>query len=37
MQRMFNLFSLDGWTVFGANWEALDARMKVAIAKTTQG
>ncbi len=37
MKRMFSLFSLEGWNVFGANWEALDARMKQAIAKTTEG
>ena len=37
MKRMFSLFSLDGWTTFGANWETLDARMKQTIAKTTQG
>ncbi|MFO1089919.1 MAG: extracellular solute-binding protein [Hyphomicrobiales bacterium] len=36
MARMFNLFSLDGWAKFGANWDALDARMKQTIAKTTQ-
>jgi spermidine/putrescine transport system substrate-binding protein len=37
LQRMFNLFSLQGWAVFGANWDALDARMKETIARTTQG
>lgn len=37
MKRMFSLFSLDGWTTFGANWDALDARMKQTIARTTQG
>ena len=37
MARMFNLFSLQGWAIFGANWEALDARMKKVIAVTTQG
>ena len=26
MKTMFNLFSLDGWATFGANWEALDTR-----------
>ena len=35
--RMFSLFSLDGWTIFGANWEALDGRMKQTIARTTAG
>jgi hypothetical protein len=34
---MFNLFSLGGWDVFGANWEALDGRMKQTIARTTEG
>lgn len=37
MARMFNLFNLQGWAIFGANWEALDARMKKVIAVTTQG
>jgi spermidine/putrescine transport system substrate-binding protein len=37
MKRMFNLFSLDGWTVFGPNWDALDTRMKETITRTTQG
>ena len=37
MKRMFSLFSLDGWTTFGANWETLDARMKETITRTTQG
>jgi spermidine/putrescine transport system substrate-binding protein len=37
MARMFNLFSLQGWAIFGANWEALDTRMKKVIAVTTQG
>ena len=37
MRRMFNLFSLDGWAKFGPNWEALDARMKGTVARTTQG
>ncbi|WP_421695993.1 ABC transporter substrate-binding protein [Aestuariivirga sp.] len=37
MARMFNLFSLQGWEIFGANWEALDARMKKTIAVTTEG
>ena len=37
MRRMFNLFSLGGWDVFGANWEALDGRMKQTIARTTEG
>ena len=37
MARMFSLFSLQGWEVFGANWEALDARMKTTIARTTEG
>jgi hypothetical protein len=37
MEKTFNLFSLDGWTKFGANWEALDARMKQTIARTTSG
>ena len=37
MKRMFNLFSLDGWTKFGANWDALDVRMKQTITRTTQG
>lgn len=37
MARMFNLFSLQGWAIFGANWEALDARMKKVIEVTTQG
>lgn len=33
----FNLFSLAGWDKFGANWEALDQRMKQTIAVTTGG
>ena len=37
MHRMFSLFSLDGWTIFGANWEVLDGRMKQTIARTTAG
>jgi spermidine/putrescine transport system substrate-binding protein len=37
MEKTFNLFSLDGWTKFGANWEALDARMKETVARTTGG
>lgn len=37
MARMFSLFSLQGWDVFGANWEALDARMKKVIEVTTAG
>ena len=37
MKRMFSLFSLDGWAIFGANWDMLDARMKQTIARTTQG
>jgi spermidine/putrescine transport system substrate-binding protein len=37
MARTFNLFSLDGWDVFGANWDALDQRMKTTIARTTAG
>jgi spermidine/putrescine transport system substrate-binding protein len=37
MARMFNLFSLDGWAIFGPNWETLDARMKQTIARTTTG
>lgn len=37
MARMFSLFSLKGWDVFGANWEALDTRMKAVITKTTEG
>ena len=37
MKRMFSLFSLDGWATFGANWDALDGRMKQTIARTTQG
>ena len=37
MKTMFNLFSLDGWATFGANWEALDTRMKQTITRTTQG
>jgi spermidine/putrescine transport system substrate-binding protein len=37
MEKTFNLFSLDGWAKFGANWEALDARMKETIARTTSG
>ena len=37
MKRMLNLFSLDGWTAFGANWDALDARMKQTIIATTKG
>jgi spermidine/putrescine transport system substrate-binding protein len=37
MRITFNLFSLDGWAKFGPNWDALDARMKQAIIKTTKG
>jgi spermidine/putrescine transport system substrate-binding protein len=37
MKVKFSLFSLKGWEVFGANWEALDARMKQTIARTTEG
>ncbi|MEI7601966.1 MAG: hypothetical protein WCJ41_22000, partial [Aestuariivirga sp.] len=37
LARMFNLFSLQGWAIFGANWDALDARMKKVIAVTTGG
>lgn len=33
----FSLFSLAGWDKFGANWEALDTRMKQTIAITTDG
>jgi spermidine/putrescine transport system substrate-binding protein len=37
LARKFNLFSLQGWSVFGANWDVLDARMKKVIEVTTQG
>ncbi|MFN4143379.1 PotD/PotF family extracellular solute-binding protein [Aestuariivirga sp.] len=37
MARMFSLFSLKGWEIFGAHWDALDARMKTTIARTTEG
>jgi len=37
MNRMFKLFSLEGWTIFGPNWDVLDARMKETISRTTQG
>ena len=37
LQRRFQLFSLQGWEKFGANWDALDMRMKQTIARTTQG
>jgi hypothetical protein len=37
VKRTFNLFSLDGWKTFGPNWDALDARMKQTIMRTTQG
>jgi len=37
VRKTFNLFSIDGWAKFGPNWDALDARMKQTIAKTTQG
>jgi len=35
--KVFKLFSIDGWSKFGPNWDALDARMKKTIAATTQG
>ncbi|MFZ5676527.1 MAG: hypothetical protein ACOZAM_26505 [Pseudomonadota bacterium] len=37
MERLFNLFTMDGWGKFVANWEALDARMKETVTRTTQG
>lgn len=37
LAKTFSLFSLDGWDVFGPNWEALDTRMKKTIATTTEG
>jgi spermidine/putrescine transport system substrate-binding protein len=37
MATTFNLFSLAGWAKFGANWDALDARMKKTITITTEG
>ena len=37
MAATFNLFSLAGWAKFGANWDALDARMKKTITITTEG
>lgn len=37
VRKTFKLFSIDGWSKFGPNWDALDARMKQTIAKTTQG
>jgi hypothetical protein len=37
LERRFKLFSLAGWDKFGANWDALDARMKQTIARTTEG
>ncbi|WP_373503604.1 PotD/PotF family extracellular solute-binding protein [Aestuariivirga sp.] len=35
--RMFNVFTMDGWSKFVTHWDALDARMKQTIIKTTQG
>ncbi len=37
MAATFSLFSLAGWDKFGANWDALDARMKQTITVTTGG
>lgn len=37
MERLFNLFTMDGWGKFVASWEALDARMKETVTRTTQG
>ena len=37
MAATFSLFSLAGWDKFGANWDALDARMKQTIKVTTGG
>lgn len=37
VRQTFNLFSMTGWETFGANWDALDARMKQTIAVTTAG
>jgi len=37
VRKAFNLFSLAGWAAFGANWEALDGRMKETIVRTTAG
>lgn len=34
--KVFKLFSIDGWSKFGPNWDALDARMKQTITVTTQ-
>lgn len=35
--KTFNLFSLKGWDAFGANWDALNDRMKQTIATTSRG
>lgn len=35
IRKTFNLFSIDGWAKFGPNYDALGARMKQTIAKTT--
>lgn len=35
IRRTFNLFSLQGWDTFGANWEGYANRMKETIARTT--
>lgn len=35
--RVFKLFSIEGWEKFGPNWDVLDERMKRTIAVTTEG
>lgn len=35
--RMFQLLSIEGWDGLGSNWDAMDARMKDVVVKTTAG
>jgi len=37
IRKTFNLFTLKGWEVFGANWDPYSNRMKETISKTTAG
>jgi spermidine/putrescine transport system substrate-binding protein len=37
LESTFNLFSIDGWSKFGPNWDTLSARMQKTIEKTTAG
>jgi len=35
--RMFQLLTMEGWAGIGDNWDAMDARMKDVVVKTTAG